>query len=231
MKLSDFFLGSRQLFGFLAPGSIWLASLFLLVFNIEPISLFEDLSGWKILFFFAASLVVGTAIETLSFNISVRLSAWIHGQNVSREEGDLDYFPSDVDKTLMGHARDVIAKDYQDLTYTEGLNDREFSQLCRRHVLNHSSTGKERIIEYESEVNLLSMLFLPLLIFSAAWGFHSAFQISGLTIFERGINIAKISLPSLIVAGLLLFRLHPLRREESEYWFQSFLSLHLETKK
>src|SRR2546423_12587846 len=94
MTLSDFFIGSRQFFGFITPGLVWLVA-FGIPFLPHSIVLFVTQAGTvEVLFFVLVAFVLGTAVESISFNLAVRLSAAIRRDPGLRGAPDSGYFPS-----------------------------------------------------------------------------------------------------------------------------------------
>jgi hypothetical protein len=73
MKPSDFFLGSRQFFGFLIPGVLWVTSIVLLLSKTRISDLLEFLADIKLaeaLSFLASALVVGMLTQDRSFGFA-----------------------------------------------------------------------------------------------------------------------------------------------------------------
>lgn len=225
--LSDFYVGSRQLFGFVVPGLVWLSSIILVVTRADPISLMLDVSLLEVALFLAASLLVGTAIETVSFKVGVNLSAWLHRARVSNDPHQTDYLPSDVNPQLVQRVRRVIQDRYGDDAYVSELDDRQLSQFCRRFVLEKSNQLRRRVTEYEAEINLLAMLVLPLLVFVLAWTWNSWVALDNLDVLQRLTRWVAGVLAIFALEILLLARLHPLRREEAEAWYEMFLLIKL----
>src|SRR5437773_11632264 len=71
MKLSDFLIRGRQLFGFLIPGIMWVACVSLLCFNTNPLK-FVEAGGNPILrvgLLLSLGYIVGFILQTLLFPI------------------------------------------------------------------------------------------------------------------------------------------------------------------
>lgn len=221
MKLADFFVGSRQLFGFLAPGVLWLVTLYLPFSSRFAGEVLAEADALDVLVFLAVALVVGTAVETISFKVAVRISAALRGERVSRERGDSDYFPLSVSPDLRRLCREIALRQAPAPEYVDGMTDRELSQHCKYTVLERSHRFRDRLVEYEAEINLLAMLSLPLVLFAgstALWGL-GGHGTTGRPLLEHLVVPAV----ALGLATLLLLRLHPLRREEAEWWFRFYL--------
>jgi hypothetical protein len=223
MRLADFFVGSRQLFGFLIPGTIWLFCLLIPVADKDLSVILHQSHAIDIFLFLAAALIIGTAMESLSFYLAVRTSAALFRERLSREKHDTDYFPMSVPKPLIATARNVAQRHEPVSGYILSLSNREFSQYCKQTVLEHSKRHRRRLEEYEAEVNLLAMLPLPLIVFAAVtaiWGLGGPNSlVPSVCPAER----LLLPISSVLLVGLLLLRLHPLRREEAESWFRFFL--------
>lgn len=219
MKLADFFIGSRQLFGFLAPGLVWLLVIYVAIGRSTVLEALSKAEALEILAFLGLALVVGTAVETISFRIAVRASASLRGDRVSREADDSDYFPLSLPRDLISHCRELAVRRSNVPEAIRGMSDRQLSQYCKYSVIERTEELRSRLIEYESEINLLAMLPLPLVLFSVS-NLLSALRPEVLMPLSLRL---LMSLVALLVALLMLFRLHPLRREEAEAWFRFFL--------
>ncbi len=226
MRMADFFLGSRQFFGLLAPGLLWLA---IAVLVLSPRSLEEFVSSLGVgeaAILVAISFVLGTALETLSFRTAVFVSARLSRAAVSRELHDTDLLPLDVPQTLFSQARSRAMTEYPNASYLASISDREFAQFCKQFLLEKTRYLAKRVSEYEAEINLLAMFPVPLVLFAIAWPVDTL-------IGSRPISWSTVGGPLLIVptavlalAYALISRLHPLRREETEQWLKMFLWIH-----
>jgi len=222
MKLTDFFIGGRQFFGFLIPGVIWLLAFFPIAFS-EPLEYsFNSMGFMEIVLFFFIAYIAGAAIESLSFKISVKISAILHHDHVSNEKNDKDYFPLSISPSLINRCRKIAAKNVASSGMINNMSNREFSQYCKLSVIENSATYGSKISEYESEINLLAMLPVPLIIFAISFVLFSC-QITSIS--HLSINNVLISLFALILSILLLYRLHPLRCEEAKWWFHFYLMI------
>src|SRR4051812_33338326 len=124
MTLSDFFIGSRQFFGFITPGLVWLVA-FGIPFLPHSIALVVTQAGTlEVLFFVLVAFVLGTAVESISFNLAVRLSAAIRRDQVSREPHDSDYFPSSVSSDLVARCRELATRCEMSPGFVKSLTDR-----------------------------------------------------------------------------------------------------------
>ncbi len=220
MKLGDFFVGSRQLFGFLAPGVIWLFALYIPITSRPLGDVIRDAAPAEAFLFLALALLVGTAVESVSFGVAVRLSAAVRRGKVSREKHDFDYLPLSLPSDLIRRCRAVAARTEASPGYIDSLTDREFSQYCKYSVIDRSPKHGSRLLEYEAEINLLAMLVMPLALLAvstAVWG------LGGPGPAISPLDRVVVPGTALVITLLLLLRLHPLRREEAECWFRFFL--------
>jgi hypothetical protein len=156
MKLTDFFLGGRQLFGFLMPGTIWLFCLLFPAWDKHPSLLWRDAGAIDVILFLSVALAVGTAVESLSFKVAILVSARLCGERVSREKHDTDFFPLSLPGSLIKKARDLAEKYEATSGYVSSLSNREFSQYCKQVVRNRSDQYRLRLDEYEAEINLMA---------------------------------------------------------------------------
>ncbi len=131
----------------------------------------------------------------------------------------MDYFPLSVPRDLISRCRELAVRGSNVPEAISGMSDRQFSQYCKYSVIERTEKLRARLTEYESEINLLAMFPLPLVLFSVS-NVLSALRPEVLMPFSLRL---LISLIALLLALLMLMRLHPLRREEAEAWFRFFL--------
>lgn len=234
MTLSSFFVGSRQFFGFLTPGFIWIMSILVLVTQTNPFTYIVNLTFLALVVLLAMSFVVGTAVETISFYVAVSLSATLYKSKVYISSTDTDYTPLTIDALLLSQVSKIIKMDYNDppllaWLYVDSngpITKRRVAQFCRRYILETSKCMGRRVVEYEDEINLISMLVLPLLVSSCCWIVHVLIYFNGLGVGGQLVLCTWALLP-LTVSGLCVYRLDPLRREEAEFWFEAFIMLNV----
>lgn len=80
MKPADFFIGSREFFGSLIPGLLWLIAIVLLLVNASIQNLLEfavDANWIEPLSFIGLSLLIGTLLRHISFNFSRRVHKFL----------------------------------------------------------------------------------------------------------------------------------------------------------
>lgn len=80
MKPADFFIGSREFFGSLIPGLLWLIAIVFLLVNASMQKLLElaaDANWIGVLLFIGLSLLIGTLLQRISFNFARRVHKFL----------------------------------------------------------------------------------------------------------------------------------------------------------
>jgi hypothetical protein len=78
MKLADFFLGIRQLFGILIPGVIWLICIVLGVSRQDPVQAMNALTMRELIAALAFGFIIGITVRRISFRIGVATGRLFH---------------------------------------------------------------------------------------------------------------------------------------------------------
>ncbi|MDQ3773836.1 MAG: hypothetical protein M3461_05475 [Pseudomonadota bacterium] len=89
MKPADFFIGSREFFGSLIPGLLWLLAMALLLVNASIHNLLEfaaDANWIEALSFIGLSLLIGTLLQHISFNFSRKTLTLVSRASISIQQ-------------------------------------------------------------------------------------------------------------------------------------------------
>lgn len=160
---------------------------------------------------------MGLLLQDLSFPVCNRLSAKLHKATPT------DYFPAPVDQVLIDQVRHAIQQRYGPSMFLEGLTDRRLCQNCKMYLLEHTSSFKARVLEFEAEINLIAMSILPLIALSVSGSLYLWVRtdLEGVSLWLR---IVPLVLVTLGLASMGLARLYPLRQAEHEGWLRMFMT-------
>jgi hypothetical protein len=202
MKPSDFFIGSREFFGALIPGLIWLAAIVLIVVDasIHRLLIHAANANWiGVLSFTGLALLIGTLFQYRSFNISrqihrffreaeqpnsnyPRTSRFLNSRFVKRYFGE-PLAPMAYRAALLKQAEEKIRERIQNVyPNLEGQHfdlkdqlyqgERQVFTACKRSVLARSPELGRALKEKEAEINLIGTLPLPLFFFTIGLLLH-----------------------------------------------------------
>lgn len=150
MKLSDFLIRGRHLFGFLIPGVMWLACLSLLLFKKNPLEFVEEGASpiARAGLLLALGYIVGFSLQSLLFPLLA--------DRLKRKIGT----PDTVEKLGEQIRRILIAK------LPEGESEwlvvpEHLPGFCKMYVLEHSKELKHFVIEKEDDINFLVANTIP----------------------------------------------------------------------
>jgi hypothetical protein len=204
MKPSDFFIGSREFFGALIPGLIWLIAAVLIFVDqsIPKLLVYASSTNWiGALSFAGLALLIGTLLQSTSFSLSRAVHRFLReaeqpNSRFRRMNHFLNYrlIRRYLGETIspMSHHTALLAeveKKLQRDTTSPYLNiksekvdtkdqlykgERQVFTACKRSVLARSSELGRLLKEKEVEVNLIGTLPLPLLFFALGFLLHSA---------------------------------------------------------
>jgi hypothetical protein len=219
MKAADFFIGARQLFGFVLPGAVWNVA-WMLFHRIDPGEwLFRDPALVRVAIFCAVSFVVGFTIQTAVFQVVMRYQAREKASAVSR--------PLRAGRSSSRAAKRVELDQYREKllnavaetmrgTAVEVLIGSSIPQHCKRYVIENSEHLRVRVLELEAEINLFAGLAFPLPVVACA-----------LMIDQPPISLEPVLLllGALLSAGMFLTRLFEIREGEELMWCEMYLLL------
>jgi hypothetical protein len=207
MKLSDFLIRGRHLFGFLIPGVMWVSCLSLVVFKKNPLEFVEEGTSplLRTGLLLATSYIVGFSVQTLLFPLLADPLKHLIGKPKT-----LERLGEQIQEIL---AAKLPAGKSEWLVVPEHLPG-----FCKMYIIEHSKELKHFILEKEDDINFLVANIIPgpLLIFS--WLVFKG--------YSRGIKIAAV-VCAVIFGTCLMMRLHHYLRREKEEWYEWFLVLQL----
>ena len=207
MKLSDFLIRGRHLFGFLIPGVMWVTCASLLFFKKNPLEFVEEgnspitRSGLLL----AVGYIVGFSLQTLLFPIIA--------DPLKRRVG----IPQTVKKLGEQIQRILTAKlpenESQWLVAPEHLPG-----FCKMYILEHSKELKHLILEKEDDINFLVANTIPGPLLIVSWLVFKG--------YSWWIIIIVVICVLILVVFLMKRLKHYLNREKEE-WYEYFLLLQL----
>lgn len=228
MKASDVYVRARQLFGFLLPGLIWLAAA-CVIFLQAPLKELLDCAAHataiSALAFLAVAFVLGVATQAVSY----RFAKWCGDTSLVRR---LTSSADAYDQRLYEEAsrrltevgvQPVLAKSNQGTeTYRER---RQVFLKAKWYVLVYLPQLGHRLLEVESEINIVGMTMLPLALFQLVF-LSRLCELAQLPV--RGPNAAWMWGVLLVVTVifstvLLALAFVEARRQEERLVFESFL--------
>lgn len=215
MKPTDFFIGSRQLFGYIAPGAIWVCGWFMFFARENPVDYFGG-DSWLIrfIFFVGLSYVVGYVLQTLLF--------WPY--LVWDERGSLWPWPAKSygmppwlakDDQLQRDVDASIPLLAEDMRLAEVRRDR-VPKYCRNIALEYCTFARYRILELESEINFMVALSYSLPWLSLGWAVYDSHSWPPKLLCVGTVVLSLV---------LLLKRVPKLRRNEKAMWCEKYLIL------
>jgi len=209
----DYFLSARYLFGFLAPGTLWIASASLLL-GTDPFQSLRSMNFASGIALLAASFVVGHVIAPWSFGFGVRLSRgleWLVDKVRGRNSPGLD---EQKERAVINSARALLVSRCQDKEYVTALPDPSFMKLCKRILIQSNARVAREVDELEAEINLHTGFAAPLLFAGLVWA------------SPAGAGTANV-LPGLVIIAMalgLLRQVEPKRRHERRVWCKMVLA-------
>jgi hypothetical protein len=206
VKPSDFFVHSRQFFGFLIPGAMWVSAAFL-VHDRRPDEWVGDgLSVVRAISFLGLSYVVGIIMQTVLF--------WIKEQLFTPQVQDV---LADVHKEFIRSEMKKVG-----IIKNDQIKDTQLPVLCKLYVLEHSGTMGGVSKEHEDDINILIGSPIALIALLVA------------LLYQRWISAQLLDKPLAFLLGVVLvllfplcFRLRRLGKDEMGEWCDMFLLLHL----
>jgi hypothetical protein len=238
MTPGDFYVRSRQFFGFLLPGALWLAAA-TLVFSEASVQTLaanlQQLSAVATALTLALAFAVGLVTQR-TFDLTYKVSRLIvmrvpalARQDLSDATSDRGFFIArEMVRTLGAAPADGAGRPLTSIVDAEvaaGLwgERRALFLACKGVLIERESALLPRLLAAEDEIALVGMLPAPFAAFMVALWLRAA-ELPSLAL--RGSPLAwRLLLPMLLVVGeLLLFRLfRHLRREETREGFRSFV--------
>lgn len=207
MKLSDFFIRGRHLFGFLIPGIMWVACASLLFFKTNPLEFVEEGKSLVVRagMLLALGYIVGFSLQTLIFPIIA--------DTLKRRVG----IPETV-KDLGEQIQRILTAKLPEYETQWLVSPERLPGFCRFYILEYSSDLKHIILEKEDDINFLVANAIPgpLLVFS--WLLYRGYR-------WWVISIAVVC--AIIFVTFLLKRLQHYLRREKEEWYEIFLLLQI----
>lgn len=162
MKPADFFLGARQLFAFMLPGLVWLASSVLLLSPLPLQGLLKGVlamnaAGWVCVL--AAALVLGIAAQKCLL--------------IAYECANRRWLPDAEMRALLMNATDRLAAGYASAGSTFRQPNNEWRILravftdCKRILIERESPLAAHILNIDAELNALGLLPVPIAVLGA----------------------------------------------------------------
>jgi hypothetical protein len=219
MDLTKYQLGGRQIFGFFAPGLVWLFNISTVVYYFEGIHIGQLDYTYFLFISIVVSYILGFSMESVSFYLSVNISSFMRGERLSSGKYDYTYMPRHIPEEIFKESKKLVNNDLGDEVLST-MSENDIMEYCKHYIIEHSSYYGTKARERETHVNILSMFPLPILTLS-------------LIIITIGSSVFDISLLlkyffviiCILVSFLMIFRLHPLRVNEAKYIFIYFLSV------
>ncbi len=207
MKLSDFLMRGRHLFGFLIPGVMWLASLSLIFLNKNPLQFVEEGTSpiGRTGLLLALGYIVGFSLQTLLFPLLA--------DGLKRHLG----IPETVQK-LAEQIQRILKGKLPEGESEWVLVPDHLPVFCKMYVLEHSKELKHFIIEKEDDINFLVANTIPGPLLICSWLVFKGYS---------GLSISIGAVSAVLLVTFLRRRLKHYLRREKEEWFEWFLLLHL----
>jgi hypothetical protein len=143
--MKEFFVNARYLFGFLAPGLLWVATLLLLV-DVNLKEALHAVSTVEIALVLAAGLVFGHALAGWSFGLCTNVSKLIQKLRDRILHKLLNRAAAGSNPKLVAHVRSLVNHRYAQDSYLTSLNDEDLSYFCGDYVTENSSRFAARIL-------------------------------------------------------------------------------------
>jgi hypothetical protein len=221
MKPSDFYLSSRQLFGFLVPGLAWVldAVVFLDRDACHSPLIYAALNpgAVPVLFLLAAGVVTGMLFQWISFWISEQIELRLRRERRgSRPQQRLAEMETRILRALQTR-RDQMGPLWDLVMDTRDGNWARFV-VCKNSVISRAPELSRRLLDLENEINLVGMLALPIVVLAVALWWHP---------FCFGTAVDKFVLPEFLGAfSVYLFWIfYQLRLVERKDCYEAFLLL------
>jgi hypothetical protein len=210
MKLSEFFVGSRQLFGFIAPGAMCISA-WMLVTGEEPLRFLSGKEwGLRLILFVGFSFVVGFAIQTPVFRLMETLDE--HGC-LRRKKARC------ADAIRLARAITLVKQRLEADLGIEVPPER-VPRYCRNIALEYCTYARYRIIEMESEINFMVALSFSLPAVAFGW------MVSSGPVWDGEWERLGLFAATLAVSGwIFLWRIPQLRSNEKVMWCEKYLIL------
>ena len=238
VKPGDFYVRSRQFFGFLLPGTLWLAAAGLALSTQTIAGLltaFANMSAIGAVLFLAFAFAIGLVTQR-TFDLTYAISRFITKRVPSLARRDKTdalsdrgfYIARETIRAMGREPTDDGKRALQSIAEAEiaaGLwaERRAHFLICKSFLIARQSALVARMMEAEDEISLVGMLPMP---FAACmvglWLRAPELAAMGL----RGSLWGwRIGLPAALIAGeYMLFRLfRHLRRHETRDGFRSFV--------
>lgn len=243
MRLPDVFVTSKQFFGYLLPGAIWIASIFVLVSGQSPLMLLEEKSTPVLLLEALVALYFGVATRGVSSKACEFATKSLYRRRLPAECAEFWRDHNVQYMTVPPELSSAVVKILKGLPYvpkdilrslpsvrlgnTAEQDSSAYARRARfcRDLATESSPPQERLVRsLQVDINLLLSTPLPLVIF-------------GILIFvKRGtlpdpfghsqtIVWTISSVVSVVIAGLLAWQVPRRRRVEAEAWYWMVLAL------
>jgi hypothetical protein len=221
MKPADYYVGSRQFFGYLLPGLLWLVT-WEWIWAADPVQVFIDASWQRWLIFLLVSYVIGHIMQSLLFHFFTQES----------ERHDLIFKLKDI--IVSSNSNPWLWNAAMEESEATPLQEREpkidLAKFCKTVVIEDTEKLALEVQEREADLNFLKGASPALVALGIA--------ISGRLVFGRGRPNLEIPLLAgfLFVSGVTLF-FHSIRvrQWERKAWFLhfavwAFLKAHLATQ-
>jgi hypothetical protein len=168
VKPADFYLGSRQIFGFILPGLVWMASLAMVLLPWRTIeSLLTQI--WKfggVIWFIVltGALILGMVTQKL-FALAFWTAHGLSGLNESLPDAKLFQTAHDRLRARYRSAEITFSRRVGQDAAADWDSRREIFIACKRILIARKSTLADYLFQLEAEVNVVGMLPAPLVAF------------------------------------------------------------------
>ncbi|HEY0155124.1 MAG TPA: hypothetical protein VGB92_24140 [Longimicrobium sp.] len=219
MKASDIYIGSRQFFGYIIPGSLWLTAWMLFQDTTPSIQLSG--SSWllKFILFIGLCFVIGYSVQTVLFLVIMKMRVGITsaaaGETCATKEdrGKPDPTIDELYSNLLCAVKETLKEQPAACLY-----DTQLPLYCKNYVRENSLHLRDQIAETEGEINLTAGLALPLLVLPFAW---MKFEDQSWS----GVHWSVLAVSIVLGLVLLFFRLRETRAGEELMWLEMYLLL------
>jgi hypothetical protein len=205
MKLSDFLIRGRHLFGFLIPGLMWIASFFYLT-DRDLITFVEGGNSWiRIGVLLGISYILGFILQTLIFPVIADSLKKLFVEKSKKYDK--------MDAQLVEILKAKLPANQTELL----IEKNRLPNFCKYYILEFADELKRKVMEKENDINLMvaTMIPAPLLVFSIIKS-----NLSGGYIW--------LTVGVIIVFWVgLVFRLRHYLEGEKEEWREIFLLLQM----
>lgn len=203
MKLSDFYLTSRHLFAYVAPGALCISGAYLMLGKEPIVELAARPWALHLIFYIAASFVLGFVLQTMVFKL---LEHW--APNPGLHEYPDDQWVQDL--------APIVKKALCADCGLDRIDDARVPKFCRNLALEYGGYMRYRIGDFENEINFMVALAFSLPVVSFGWLMYREWT---------GVSAWIPIVLAVIYIGFTLRRIPQMRRHETIMWCEKYLIL------